>query len=101
MAANIIRRIIKTSKAPAPVGPYNQAVIVDKTMYLSGQIGLDPATGSMVSGGVASEAEQVMKNMQAVLETADIGFSNVIKTTILLSDINDFTTVNSIYEKCE
>lgn len=98
MASHIIRRIIKTPKAPTPVGSYNQAVIVDKTMYMSGQIGLDPATGTLVQGGVAAETEQVMKNMQAVLEAAGIGFSNVVKTTILLSDINNFSTVNSIYE---
>ena len=92
-----MKKIITTSKAPAPIGPYNQAVLTGNTLYTSGQIALDPATGELVVGDIKTEAQLVMQNLKAVLEEADMTFENVVKTTIFLSDMNNFGTVNEIY----
>ncbi len=92
-----MKKIIKTDKAPAPIGPYNQAVLVRDTLYMSGQIAIDPTTGKLVEGTVQDEAKQVMKNLAAVLNAADMTFDNVVKTTIFLKDMNDFTKVNAVY----
>ena len=91
--------VIQTSSAPAPVGPYSQAVRASGTMvFCSGQIALDPATGTLVGDGdVAKEAEQVMKNLEAVLKAAGVEFQNVVKTTVFLTDMQDFATVNEVY----
>ncbi len=91
--------IIKTENAPAPIGPYSQAVWGGNTLYISGQIAIDPKTGELKSGDVEAEAEQVMKNLQGILEHAGLTFANVVKCSIFLSDMNDFAKVNAIYGK--
>ena len=88
---------ISTDNAPAAIGPYSQAVKVGSFVHLAGQGGLDPDTNKMVTGGVKAQAEQTMKNLQAVLEAAGTGFENVVKTTIFLRYIKDFAAVNEIY----
>ncbi len=89
--------IIKTSEAPAPIGPYNQAVKANGFLFISGQIAINPATNNIDATTVEEEAEQVMKNLQAVLVAAGTDFSKVVKTTIFLSDMSLFQTVNEIY----
>ena len=91
------KRIITTSKAPAPVGPYSQAVEANGFLFCSGQIAIDPATNQVVHGSVGEQAELVLKNVQATLEGAGLGFKDVVKTTIFLVDMNDFGAVNEIY----
>lgn len=86
-----------TADAPAPVGPYSQAIRVDGFVFCSGQVGLDPATGKLVEGGVVEQTRQVLKNLTAVLASADLTLSDVVKTTIFLVDINDFAAVNGVY----
>ena len=89
---------IETKLAPRPVGPYNQAVLVENWLYCSGQIALDPATGKMAgNGNIEEETKQVLKNLMAVVKAAGGENSNVIRTTIYLTDLNDFSKVNSIY----
>ena len=89
---------IETKFAPKPVGPYNQAVLVESWLYCSGQIALDPSTGVMTGGGnIEEETKQVLKNLIAVVEAAGGKSSNVVRTTIYLTDLNDFVTVNAIY----
>ena len=89
---------IETKSAPKPVGPYNQAVLVDNWLYCSGQIALDPETGEMAGNGdIEEETRQVLKNLIAVVEAAGGESSNVIRTTIYLTDLNDFAKVNQIY----
>ena len=92
-----MRKIITTTYAPPPIGPYNQAVLANDTLYLSGQIGLNPLSMEMVEGGIKEEAEQVMENLKAVLEAAEMTFSQVVKTSIFLSDMEDFGQVNEVY----
>ena len=95
---------IETNLAPKPVGPYNQAVLVENWLYCSGQIGLDPATGAMIGNGkIEEETKQVLKNLIAVVEAAGGKSSNVIRTTIYLTDLKDFAKVNAIYAEtfCE
>jgi 2-iminobutanoate/2-iminopropanoate deaminase len=91
------KTIITTDKAPAPLGPYNQAVLVKDTLYLSGQIPLIPKTMELVEGDLEAETKQVMHNLKAVLEAANMGFGNVVKTSIFLSDMNNFAAVNNVY----
>ena len=86
-----------TPHAPAPVGPYSQAIRVDGFVFCSGQVGLDPATGKLVEGGVTGQARQVLDNLAAVLASADLTLADVVKTTIFLVDINDFAAVNAVY----
>ena len=93
------KEIISTSNAPAAVGPYSQAIKVGNTLYSSGQIALDPATGAMAAEDIAGQAEQVMKNLQAVLTAAGYSFEDVVKTTCFLADMKDFAIFNAIYEK--
>jgi len=88
---------VLTNHAPAPVGPYSQAIRVDGFVFCSGQVGLDPATGTIVEGGVAAQTRQVLDNLAAVLAAAGLTFDAIVKTTIFLVDINDFATVNAIY----
>lgn len=95
----IIKKIIKTANAAAAVGPYSQAVLVDRTLYISGCLGLDAKSGVMVEGGVAEQTHQALKNMEEVLKEAGCNFENVVKTTVLLADINDFATMNEVYKK--
>ena len=92
-----MKKIIETPNAPAPIGPYSQAVLYDDTLYTSGQIAIDPTTGNLVSGDIAKETEQVMKNINAVLREAKMNFSHVIKTTIFIKDMNDFQKINEVY----
>ena len=92
-----MKKIINTPKAPAPIGPYNQAVLVGNTLYTSGQIALNPLTMELVLDDIEIETKQVMENMKAVLVAADMTFENVIKTSIFIMNMNDFTRINSIY----
>ena len=92
-----MKKIIFTDKAPAPIGPYNQAVLVGNTLYTSGQIPLDPVTGEIVGGDIETETKQVMENMKAVLSAAGMDFSNVVKTSIFIIDMNDFAKINAVY----
>lgn len=93
------KQIISTPNAPAAVGPYSQAVRCCHFVYTAGQIGLDPQTGKMVEGGVVAQAEQVMKNLAAVLEAAGSSLSQVVKTTIFLRYMKDFAAVNEVYAR--
>lgn len=92
-----MKKIIFTDKAPAPIGPYNQAVLVGNTLYTSGQIALNPTTMELVLDDIETETKQVMENMKAVLEAADMTFENVVKTTIFIMNMGDFTRINSVY----
>lgn len=91
-----MKRIITSNKAPKAIGPYSQAVILNNVLYTSGQIGLDPQTGDL-KDGIEEQVKQVMENLKALLKEADMDFSNVVKTTIFLKSMDDFTTVNQIY----
>jgi 2-iminobutanoate/2-iminopropanoate deaminase len=92
-----MKKIIFTENAPAPIGPYNQAVLTGNTLYTSGQIAIDPATGTLVTTTIEAETKQVMQNMNAVLEAAGMTFENVVKTTIFITDMNDFAAINTVY----
>ncbi len=92
-----MKNIITTSKAPAPIGPYNQAVLSGNTLYTSGQIALDPETMTLVLDNIQAETKQVMENMKAVLAAADMTFENVVKTSIFISDMNNFGAINDVY----
>lgn len=92
-----MKKIIITSDAPAPIGPYNQAVLVGNTLYTSGQIALNPATMELVLDDIETETKQVMENMKAVLAAAEMTFENVVKTTIFIMDMNDFAKINGVY----
>ena len=92
-----MKKQINTSNAPQAIGPYSQAISFDKILFISGQIPADPATGEIVSGGAAEETHQVMKNLKAILEEAGSTFSNAIKTSIFLKNMDDFAVVNEIY----
>ena len=91
------KTIITTDKAPAPLGPYNQGVLVNDTLYLSGQIPLIPSTMELVEGDLEAETRQVMQNLKAVLEAADMGFDHVVKTSMFLSEMNNFNAVKNVY----
>ena len=92
-----MKKIIFTENAPAPIGPYNQAVLKGNTLYASGQIAINPATGTLVLDTIEAETEQVMQNMKAVLEAAGMTFENIVKTTIFIMDMNDFGKINTVY----
>ena len=92
-----MKKIIFTEKAPAPIGPYNQAVLIGNTLYTSGQIAINPTTGYLVIETIEEETKQVMENMKAVLDAAGMTFENVVKSTIFISNMNDFATINSVY----
>ncbi|NNC82279.1 MAG: RidA family protein [Flavobacteriales bacterium] len=92
-----MKQIIRTSQAPDPIGPYSQAVRYGDMLFLSGQIAIDPNSGELVMNDITQETEQVMENIKAVLEEAGADFSQVIKTSIFLSDMNDFPNVNAVY----
>jgi 2-iminobutanoate/2-iminopropanoate deaminase len=93
------KQIINTPDAPAPIGPYNQAVLSGNTLYISGQICLDPHTGQLNNKDVHEETHQVMQNLRAILQEAGMNFSNVVKTTIFLTDMKRFSEINEIYGK--
>jgi 2-iminobutanoate/2-iminopropanoate deaminase len=92
-----MKKIIFTDKAPAPIGPYNQGVLVGNILYTSGQIALHPLTMELVLDDIETETKQVMENMKAVLEAADMTFYNVVKTTIFIMDMSDFACINTVY----
>ena len=91
------KEIINTKKAPAAIGPYSQAVRVGDLVFTSGQIPIDPSTGEFVSGDIKAQAEQSLKNIQAILNEANMDFSNVMKVNVFLKDMNDFAKVNEVY----
>jgi len=92
-----MKKVIFTEKAPAPIGPYSQAVMAGNMLYTSGQIALHPETGELITSDIETETKQVMENMKAVLEAAGTNFSNVIKATIFISNMDDFARINGIY----
>lgn len=92
-----MKKVIQTDNAPAAIGPYSQAVRAGDFLYVSGQIPLDPTSGEVVSGGVEEQTDRVLKNLQAILEEAGADFTNVVKFSIFLKDIEDFGVVNEIY----
>ena len=94
-----MKKIINTPKAPAPIGPYNQAVMKGDMLYTSGQIAILPETGELFKGSISEETEVVMQNMKAVLEAAGMTFENVLKTSIFISDMQSFAEINSVYKK--
>lgn len=94
-----MKKIIFTEKAPAPIGPYSQAVMVGNTLYTSGQIALNPSTMELVLDTIEAETEQVMENLKALLEAADMTFENVYKTTIFITNMHDFARINAVYSK--
>lgn len=94
-----MKKIIKTSNAPAPIGPYNQAILSGDTLYISGQIAINPVNSELVMTGIKDETEQVMRNLKAVLEAAEMNFQNVVKSSIFISDMNNFSEINSVYSK--
>ena len=90
--------MINTNNAPAPIGPYNQAVKINDTLFISGQVAMDPSNNNqLIKSSISNETHQVMKNLSAILEEAEMGFTNVVKTTIFLSDMSYFNEVNNIY----
>ncbi|XP_046691541.1 2-iminobutanoate/2-iminopropanoate deaminase isoform X2 [Silurus meridionalis] len=93
------RHVPYTPKSPIRQGIYSQAVVVDRTMYISGQLGMDAATGQLVTGGVQAQAKQALINMGEILKAAGCGYENVVKTTVLLADMKDFNNVNDVYKQ--
>jgi len=93
------KKIINTINAPAPIGPYNQAIMIDDILYISGQVCIDPVTNNLKNNDLQEETHQVMANLKAILQAADMGFNNVVKTTIFLTDMNRFSELNEIYGK--
>jgi 2-iminobutanoate/2-iminopropanoate deaminase len=92
-----MKKIIFTDKAPAPIGPYNQAILVGNMLYTSGQIAINPLTNELVLDNIETETKQVMENLKAVLEATEMTFENVIKVSIFISDMNNFSKINAIY----
>lgn len=92
-----MKQIIHTTKAPAPIGPYNQAVLKGDMLFTSGQIAINPTTGKLFSGTISEETELVMENLKAVLEAANMTFENVLKTSIFISDMKNFAEINTVY----
>jgi 2-iminobutanoate/2-iminopropanoate deaminase len=92
-----MKKIIFTEKSPAPIGPYNQAILSGNTLYTSGQIAINPANGELVTATIEAETKQVMENMKAVLEAAGMNFENVVKSTIFIINMGDFGTINTVY----
>lgn len=92
-----MKKIINTKNAPAPIGPYNQAILSNGTLYISGQIPLDPETGKLISGDIRKETKQSMENLKAILIEAGMTFEHVVKASIFLSDMNQFSEVNEVY----
>jgi 2-iminobutanoate/2-iminopropanoate deaminase len=93
------KKIINTSNAPAPIGPYNQAVVVNGTIYISGQICIDPSTGNLKNKDIQEETHQVMQNLRNILQEAGMSFNNVVKTTIFITDMHQFGEINEVYGK--
>ncbi|HLG45960.1 MAG TPA: RidA family protein [Reyranella sp.] len=96
-----VKKVVKTEAAPGALGPYSQAIVAGGVVYCAGQIPLDPATGNIVSGGVAEQTAQVLKNLRAVLKAAGSDLDRAVKTTVFLKDMNDFGAMNDVYGKPE
>tara|TARA_B000000557_G_scaffold51733_1_gene39820 strand:+ start:720 stop:1097 length:378 start_codon:yes stop_codon:yes gene_type:complete len=94
-----MKKIIKTNEAPEPIGPYNQAIEAGEFIFLSGQIGIDVDTGELINENIQAETNQVMRNIESVLKASNRNFDNVVKSTIFLKDLNDFSIVNEVYSK--
>ncbi|MCM4164240.1 MULTISPECIES: RidA family protein [unclassified Arenibacter] len=92
-----MKKIITTTNAPAPIGPYNQAILAGNTLYISGQIPIDPKTGDLVSGDIKKETEQSMQNLKAILAEAGMTFENVVKSSIFVKDMHQFSQINEVY----
>ena len=92
-----MKKIISTENAPTPIGPYNQAVMLGNILYTSGQIAIDPNSGNLVTDSIEAETTLVMQNLKAILEAANMSFENVIKSSIFVSDMNDFSKINAVY----
>jgi 2-iminobutanoate/2-iminopropanoate deaminase len=92
-----MKKVVSTKNAPSAIGPYSQAIEVNGTLYISGQIPMDPATGNIVEGGITEQTEQVMKNIEAILKEAGYTFEQVVKSTCLLSDMAHFSAMNEVY----
>ena len=92
-----MKKVISTAKAPAAIGPYSQAIQVGNLVYASGQIPIDPATGTIVTGGIREQTRQALTNVRAILEEAGLTMGNVVKTTVFMADMNDFADMNSVY----
>ena len=93
------RQAVSTSGAPAAIGPYSQGIAVDGLVFCSGQVGLDPATGELVDGGVEAQVDRALRNLSAVLDAAGLTMADVVKTTLFLADIGDFAAVNAVYAR--
>ena len=93
------KKIINTKSAPAPIGPYNQAIVVNDTIYISGQVCIDPVSGNLKNKDIQEETHQVMQNLKAILQEAGMSLNDVVKTTIFITDMNQFSTINEIYGK--
>ena len=94
-----MKRIVKTNKAPKAIGPYSQGIIAGNFMLISGQIAIDPDTNEMITGTIEAETEQVLKNIGAILNEAGLTYENVVKTTVYLTDLNDFVKMNEVYAR--
>lgn len=92
-----MKKIITTKKAPSPIGPYNQAILANNTLYISGQIALNPKTNTLVLTNIEDETKQVMENLKAILTEENLTFENVVKSSIFISDMNNFTAINKVY----
>ena len=92
-----MKKIIKTDKAPLPVGPYNQAILVDKTLYISGQVAINPENNEVIKGSVEDATKLIMKNIQSILDEAGFSFKDVVRSKIYLTDMNNFSKVNAVY----
>lgn len=99
MASNSVKEIVSTDNAPGAIGPYSQAVKANGFVFVSGQIPIDPATGEFVHGDIPEQTSQVLKNLSAILEAAGSSLNNVVKTTVFLADMNDFSQMNAVYHE--
>lgn len=93
------KKVINTKAAPAPIGPYNQAILINNTLYISGQICIEPSTGNLKNRDIQDETHQVMQNLKAILSEAGMSFDNVVKTTIFITDMKQFSEINEVYGK--
>jgi 2-iminobutanoate/2-iminopropanoate deaminase len=94
-----MKKVISTEKAPAAIGPYSQAILSNNTLYCSGQIAINPTTGNLIMDNITAETNQVMQNISEVLTAADMDFSNVVKCSIFMKDMNDYAAINAVYAK--
>ena len=94
-----MNKVISTDKAPKAIGPYSQAILAGNTLYCSGQIAINPATNTFIEGGIEEQTNLILKNIEGLLACAGFSYSDVVKTTCFLADMNDFTTFNNLYEK--